>query len=385
MTTGPGTPPVLVEPPSRVQVGAPWWNRIPVAVRASLLAFVASRLLLVVPVVLWKRDGGGPLWHVWDGGWFVRIADAGYPAGLLGPGDDRSPWAFLPLYPLAVRGVHELGVPTGAGALALNAALGAALAVVLGLLARAVVPEAGAAWGCALFWFFPGSSVLSLAYSEALFLLLVCAGLLALLRERWVLAGLATMLAGATRTAGIALLVACAVAAIVAVRRGRRRGPLVALALAPLGAVAFAAYGRLRAGSWLVWRRAEEDWDQHVDFGLRMPGSVRHDLFGGGGNGVWWIVTLASGALLVAAVALLLARRAWLPLPLAVYACATAAILLSSTNVLTRPRFVLSLVPLFPAVAAQLPRRARLLAVAVLAALLPVVTYLYLAFPHVIP
>ena len=204
--------------------------------------------------------------------------------------------------------------------------------------------------------------VLSLAYSQTLFLVLTCAALLGLLRGRWTLAGLATLLAGATRTAAVALVVACAVAAVVAAHRERRPGPLVAPLLAPLGLLAFAGYGRLRAGSLLVWRRAEDGWDQQIDFGRRLPGSVRSEL-AGGPNGVTWLVTLACGAVLVAAVALLVARGVRPPLPVTVYLVATAVLLLSSTNVFTKPRFVLTLVPLFPLVAAQVPARLRPLVV----------------------
>ncbi len=402
MTTGAGAGPTsraigdlragaLVTPP--VADASP--GRLPPAVGASLASFVISRLLVAVPVVVWGRGGIPGLWRVWDGSWFVGIADNGYPEGFLAPGDHRSPWAFLPLYPALVRAVQAVGVPTGAAALVANLALGAALAVVLAVLAAEVVSPGAAAWGCALFWFFPGSAVLSFAYSEPLFLLLVCVGLLALLKERWALAGLATALACATRAAGVALLLACVVAAVVTlVRRhatpapgGRfaAAAPLAAPVLGSLGLIGVGAYARIHSGDWLIWRRAQEGWDQQIDFGVRMPGSARYEMFGGGGNGVTWVVTLVSGAVLLAAVLLLAVRRARLPLALAVYTAATAVILLSSTNVMTKPRFVLTLVPLFPAVAAQLGRTSRRVVVVALAVLLPVTTYLYLALQHVIP
>jgi hypothetical protein len=360
------------------------WSVPAGAVAVSLAAYLASRLVLLVAYVLWQRGGGGDLAQVWDGGWFLDIADRGYPDGLRFPGDPTSAWAFLPLYPLLVAALHAVGIPLGAAALGLNLVLGAGVAVLLARLATEVVGEPAASRAVVLFWFFPGSAALSLAYSEALFLLLVCGALLALVRRQWVLAGMLTALAGATRAAAIALMVACAVAAVLALRRGERRALLAPL-LAPLGLLAFLAYGGVRTGDWLIWRRAQDDWDQSTDFGLRLAGSIRQELFRGGENGDTWVLTIAGGILLLASVALLAVRRPRLPAALWAYTAATLLVLLSSTNVMTKPRFLLTLVPLFLAVGDKLPARWHPVVVGVLASLLPLTAYLWLALPHVIP
>lgn len=372
------------EPVRTVRVGR---FSIGTVVAVSLAAYAASRLVLLLAYVFWQRSGGGDLASVWDGGWFLRIAGEGYPEDFRYPGDTKSAWAFLPLYPMLVGAVHAVGVPLGAAAIGVNLLLGAGVAVVLARLAGAVVGEEAALRAVVLFWFFPGSAALSLAYSEALFLLLACLALLALVQERWVLAGVATALAGATRAAALALLLAVAVGAVLAARRDRSWRPLVAPALAPLGLLAFLVYGWVRAGDLLIWRRAQDDWDQAIDFGLRAPGSIRHEVFRGGGNGDTWVLTIAVGVLLIGAVALLVARRPLPPLPVAlwVYTVATALVLLSSTNVMTKPRFVLTLVPLFFLVAAKLPARAHPVVVGTLAAMLPLTGYLWLAAPHLIP
>lgn len=373
-----------VRPPVRPERPAPR-RGLHGAVAVSLAAYAASRLVLLVAYVLWQRNGGGDLAQVWDGGWFLKIADHGYPDGLRFAGDSTSAWAFLPLYPMLVAALHAVGIPLGAAAVGLNVVLGAGVAVLLARLAEEVVGEPAASRAVVLFWFFPGSAALSLAYSEALFLLLVCGALLGLVRRQWVLAGALTALAGATRAAALALMLACAVAAVLTVVRGGPRRALLAPLLAPLGLLAFLAYGGLRTGDRLIWRRAQDDWDQSTDFGLRLAGSIRQELFRGGENGDTWVLTIVSGLLLLAGVALLAARRPQLPPALWAYTGATLVILLSSTNVMTKPRFVLTLVPLFLAVADRLPARAHPVVVGTLAALLPLTAYLWLAAPHVIP
>jgi hypothetical protein len=387
VTSTSNLPAVDRPPASHAAVPARRRPAVSTVLAVSLGAYAASRLVLLVAYVIWQRNGGGSLAGIWDGGWFVRIAGEGYPDGLRYPGDTKSAWAFLPLYPMLVAAVHAVGVPLTAAAVAVNVLLGAAVAAVLAPLATAVVGEAAASRAVVLFWFFPGSAALSLAYSEALFLLLVAVALLAVVRERWVLAGAATALAGATRAAALALMLAVLVAAVLAARRDRSPAPLVAPLLAPLGLLAFLVYGKVRTGDLLVWRHAQDDWDQSVDFGLRVPGSVRHEVFRHGGNGDTWVLTIVTGILVLAAVALLLARRPLpaLPVSLWVYGVATAVVILSSTNVFTKPRFVLTVLPLFLLVGARLPERWHPVVVGTLAALLPLTGYLWLAGAHVIP
>src|SRR5438128_829027 len=80
----------------------------------------------------------------------------------------------------------------------------------------------GAGRPVALFCFFPGAMVLSLAYSEALMLALAIGCLLALLKERWVTAGVLGAFATATRPNAVALVAACAWAAGTAIWRRRQ-------------------------------------------------------------------------------------------------------------------------------------------------------------------
>lgn len=97
----------------------------------------------------------------WDGGWYLDIAQNGYPAGL----DDGQSFAFFPGFPLAIRfvgGVTGVSYPTAGVAVALLAA------VLLWALSRRLAGEDFADRAVGLFCFFPGSFALSMAYSEPL-------------------------------------------------------------------------------------------------------------------------------------------------------------------------------------------------------------------------
>ena len=76
--------------------------------------------------------------------------------------------------------------------------------LMVGLLARRLFDDMVAERAMVLFAVFPGSFVLSFAYAEAMFIVLAAVCFWYLLDERWVLAGLAAALAGATRPNGLA-------------------------------------------------------------------------------------------------------------------------------------------------------------------------------------
>ena len=316
----------------------------------------------------------------WDGWWYLTIARHGYTTSLRYPtpsvSDEHhaySAWAFFPGYPLLVRGVHALGHPSFLVAAVIASA-------VMGFFAVWAVHALGSAFGgpdvgrtaALLFAAWPGAAVFLQPYSEALFLAATASCLLALVKQRWVTAGLVGAVAAATRPTGSALLAAVGVAALVHAVRHRRWRPLAAPVLAAAGPGAFAGYAWLRTGDVLAWRHAENLWMQHLDFSrdlvyttlqaLRAPGT-----FLGAPDGR---VTLAAlvpmwaglAALVVVAVAAW-RLRSRLDLPSVVYAAVTVFLILGSSAVAPRPRTMLALVPAAVWVAAAWnPRRVRLVA-----------------------
>ena len=169
-----------------------------------ILAFVITRAALVGAGVIALRyyppnegaefthliDGGAALdlWYRWDAGFYATIATDGYDwLNTRQPADDM---AFLPLYPLAVHLVSGM-TPTGClaspylstcatvgGLVVSNAALLIALLLLFDLARRRYGKST--AWRVALLLLVsPISIFLSGVYTEATFLLLDRAGLLA--------------------------------------------------------------------------------------------------------------------------------------------------------------------------------------------------------------
>ena len=208
----------------------------------------------------------------WDGRWYLELVRRGYPDSI--PPDItyeqlEARAAFFPVYPWSVRALDAV-LPGGdtVAALALNFVLGAIALVLVGLIARRLYSISAAARAMTLFAVFPGSFVLSFAYSEATLIVLAAACLLFLVDERWLLAGLAAAVATGARPNGIALVAACAVASVLAIRRSRDWWSLIAPALAPLGFIGFQLFVDRTAGETGAWFRVQrEAWTEGTSFG----------------------------------------------------------------------------------------------------------------------
>ncbi|HLJ08146.1 MAG TPA: mannosyltransferase family protein, partial [Acidimicrobiia bacterium] len=332
----------------------------------ALAAYGGSRLLTVAVAALagW-RIGVGPVSVLsrWDAGWFLRVAQEGYPSHvpLAGGHVVESALAFFPLFPLLLKVLAALTPLSDAlSGVIVSMAAGAAAAVLLYRIALRLTDDPDrAVRGVVLFSFFPGSMVLSMPYSEGVMVALAAACLLALLEERWWTAGLCAALATASRASALALVPACLWAAVSAARRHRRLGPLIAPALAPLGAVAFFGYLRLHTGDALAYLRAEKAWDSGLSFGrpaLTMLGRFLRAPFSAPQPAT---ATLALAFAAVTGVVLL--RRRW-PAVLSIYTFSVLAISVLTRTDGLRPRDVLTAFPLFLAAADVIePRWMRLI------------------------
>lgn len=135
----------------------------------------------------------------WDSVWYLRIAQHGYasPASA----------AFYPLYPLLIRaGSTLLGPPLVVGSLISLAAATIAL-VLVHRLSRLDMNESQSRLTVLLIAFFPTALFLSAVYSESLFLALSVGSVYAARRDRWAWAGTLGAAAAATRPEGVLLVV----------------------------------------------------------------------------------------------------------------------------------------------------------------------------------
>lgn len=200
--------------------------------------------------------------------------------------------------------------------------------------------------------------VLSLAYSEALLLTLAAGCLLLLQREHWVLAGVLAALGTATRPNGVALVAACAVAALIVCRQRRSWKPLIAPLIAPVGFVVFQFWIDRHTGEDRVWFRVQgEAWKEGASFGLT---ALRRTLEA-------FTQPLTSPTDLITAVSFLttlfLIWIAWtrrrLPAMAAAYCAVVVALMLLPATVTARPRFLFTAFPLLIAAAAWLNEERR--------------------------
>lgn len=180
-----------------------------------------------------------------DWGHYQAIAEHGYT---FHPGHLAldSTFAWYPGYPGAVDTIAWLpGLGTARAAFIVTVVAGLAAAWGLATLGMKLTGDGKisvllvAIWAAA-----PGSMVLSMLYSEALFCALAIWALVALAGRRWLTAGGLCAAAGTVHSTGVALVVAVAVAVLATLipdRRLRWR-PVAALLLAPVGLVGYWGY-----------------------------------------------------------------------------------------------------------------------------------------------
>jgi hypothetical protein len=225
-----------------------------------LLSRIAVLFAILVAKWIVPKLPISSLSNLWDGYWYDLIAQHGYPH-LINVQPDGSRWAFFPAFPATIRAlavVTRLSVPHAAIVAAFI--FGLTSSVALWLAVREVFGPVIADRSVLLYVFFPVAYVLSLAYTEGLFVTAAAACLFALSRRYWISAALFANLASLTRNAGVVLILCVAVAAAPVVWRERKMRPLVAVALSPLGLLAFMAYAWNRVGTPIPFITAQRLW-----------------------------------------------------------------------------------------------------------------------------
>lgn len=317
---------------------------------AAVPGWIAGRVLVAVGAVVAdvaiglrppesgpapRRDG----LFAWDGFLYREIAEKGY----LAISDEAV--RFYPLYPrLGVNGFGLIVVSWLAALLA---------GAVVHRLALDTIDEPTVARRAAfLVGVAPPSFVLVWAYSEALFVALAGATLLALLHKRWWLAGGLGGLAALCRPTGALLALAAGVEGLRgwrAASRQERVARVVAVGGPMIATAAWYAWIGARYGNALLGHDVQDGLrGEFVDPVSRLVesiGDVVTDPFGDGYHG---LVAVGLVALVVVA-----GRR--LPAGLSVFAGATVALALTAENLNSLMRYGLSAVPLV-VVAAALPR-----------------------------
>jgi hypothetical protein len=344
----------------------------------------------------------------WDAAWYLVIARYGYRADL----GIYPRTAFFPLYPLGLRAIAWLGAPPIlAGVLLSVVALAFALYGIHRLstleLARAGALRAGtdrvadaARLAVLLTAFAPMAFFFSAVYSESLYLALSVGLFWSARNGRWLWVGVLGALAGATRSAGLVLVLPALMIYMYGPREDRApdravgeglsrllprywlRRDALWLCLLPVGLIAYGAYLGLDGGSALAPFHAQEAWGRHFAGpylgvwdavraafdGARQllsgqsrhvyyPGTVGNPLISAGHNLLLLVFLLAAIPAIVGVL-----RR--LPLAYGAYVLAALAMPLTypvtAQPLMSLPRFLLVLFPLGIWLGAWLAERPRL-------------------------
>lgn len=292
----------------------------------------------------------------WDGHWYLDVVREGYPHHIMPNvtyfvSDARA--AFFPLYPRLVHYI-DVVIPGGPVSVALffNFLLGAVFVFLVGYLCREMFDVKTAEKAMILVCFFPGSFVLSMAYSEALLLTIAALCFIALSKKYWLWAGILAALGTATRPNGLALVAACGVASLIAIRNDRDWKSLIAPVLSPVGFIGFMWFLRNHTNEDWAWFRVQRQaWQEGTSFGATAV--VRtYDFFLHPVSSPTSVLTAASVAAMI--IALVMARRYKINLIYWSYSAVILALMLIPATVTARPRFLFTAFPLFFPVARAL-------------------------------
>ncbi len=325
------------------------------AVAAAVQLSVAA-LGFTVLLVVNHHLGHGVRWllYRWDSGHYLHVAERGYPSALLYRPDGTPEYnrlAFFPLVPALIRGVHLVsGLPHAYAGVLVSWCAAAVAAVGVYALVRSLGGRPGAGYACVALWACcPYAFALWVPYSEAVFSAFLVWALVALVRERWLAAGVLCAFAGTVRpTATVLIAALLAAAGWAALRRRDGWRPWAALAVAPLGLLVSWLFLGSRVGRWDGWFEAERAWGQSFDFGVGTLGVLRRILLyrdlGAAGDvrqvGVLAVVLLTAAGVL----ALALDRR--VPWPLVVVVAGAWLLMVGTPgSPFSKPRFMLPFLP----------------------------------------
>ncbi len=331
------------------------WRRLPYgrAILVYLLVHLAT-LLGVAVVDLFTHHGLIDNLSIWDGTWFLRAVHHGWPSHLpMAHGQVlASPVAFFPLLPIVLRTIAVLtGLNAAVVGLVVSGVTGLSALVAIATLAREFAGEVKAERAALLIALSPGSFVFNLIYAEGFLLTFVALGLWALLRRRWLLAGLLGALATAASPVGVAFVVSCVVTSVLAIGRDREWRSLWAPLLAPLGFIAWMAYLWIHTGNAMAWRLTERGgWNSYPS--LLYPFRILAKFIANPLSPTMTGQILFAGTV-ITIVMLVVAFRERQPVPVLTYATTAVVLFAISYPVGLRPRFVMLAFPLTIAAATR--------------------------------
>jgi Gpi18-like mannosyltransferase len=320
-------------------------------VREVLIDFAATRIAIIViaelaAVIIGQRAGTHvqesshvllAVWGRWDAVHYLDIATQGYQ------GTDM---AFFPLYPLLIRLVGALaGNHLIAGLLISNACFFLGLLYLYKLLEheydRAVARRA-------IFYvsIFPTAVYFTAVYTESLFFMLTVAAFYYMREHKWWIAGFVGFLAALTRVEGILLLVPFLMewSAVRESPKKSDRYGVYAAALIALGLAAYMAYLWVLRADPLYFSHVQIHWNRHLAPPWISLINAFAKLHGGGAQVAHESLEVAFTFLMIG---VLLAGWHSLRPSYIAYMGLSILVPMSTSNLMSMPRFALVLFPMF--------------------------------------
>lgn len=329
------------------------------AVRDVAVTFVVTRAAIIViaelaAMVLVQRPGTHiamssypilAVWGRWDAVHYVDIAASGYY------GTDM---AFFPLYPALIA---LLGKLTGnhliAGLVISNCALFAGLLYFYKLVEHQYNRHVAQR---AIFYIsiFPTAIFFSAVYTESLFFALTVASFYYIREHKWLTAGIIGFFAALARVEGVLLVVPLAIewlrspGARLALRYPVEQllRPLAALALVPLGLVTYMGYLWILTGDPMYFSHVQINWQRHLaPPWVSVESSIKLLAHAHNGNMVAnQFIELVFTALMLG---LLIAAIRRLSPTYWSYMALSILVPMSTSSLMSMPRFALVLFPMF--------------------------------------
>ena len=322
--------------------------------KALVLVFAAQAFQLIENTPLAGASAYLEIWARWDAVHYLNIAGHGYTAA----GDDRFLIVFFPLYPILVAMAGVVTRDLLVAGFVVSGIASVVLALLLHSLARLDQTPRTAYLAVFFLFIFPTSYFLHIPYTESLFLCFVVGAFLAARHRFWLITGSLGALACATRVNGLILLPALAFEAWAAYRENGEldRRCLFLLAM-PAGFIAYLILNYCITGDPLMFMTYQnEHWHRY----LRWPW-----------EGIWEAAKRvgsesAADALMVGvaelfftAIGLAAIIGGWKYLrgSYFVWMCLNWLLFVSTSFVLSVPRYTLTLFPLFILMAIMARRR----------------------------
>jgi hypothetical protein len=175
------------------------WPTITLVLGIKVLLFTFGVQAVAATAV--RHPGWLEIWNRWDAMHYLNLAENGYAA----VGDSRVSLVFFPLYPWLVRAMAVLVSDYMVAAFVVSGIASLATGLLFMRLARCDESEEVARNTVWFLFIFPTSFFLHICYTESLFLALTLGCFLAARKDRWALAGLLGAGACLTRVNGLIL------------------------------------------------------------------------------------------------------------------------------------------------------------------------------------